>query len=109
MARLAVEGDARVIRELLLNPKMTEGMAIRIAARRPAKAETLVEIWKSPKWSVRPSVRKALAMNPYTPPDVSLKILPHLLKADLKAIAGDRALNGSVRELARKLLSTKKG
>ncbi len=107
MARLAVEGDARVVRELLLNPKMTEGLVIRTAARRPAKGETLLEIWKSPKWSVRPSVRKALAMNPYTAPEISLKILPHLLKADLKAIAGDRALNQSVRELARKLLAGK--
>ena len=104
MARLAVEGDARVVRELLLNPRMTEGTVIRIAARRPARKETLLEVWKSPKWSVRASVRKSLAMNPYTPPDVSLKILPHLLKADLKAIAGDRALDATVRELARKLL-----
>ena len=103
MARLAVEGDARVIRELLLNPKLTEGVVIRMAARRPAKVDTLLEIWRSPKWSVRASVRKALAMNPYTPPDVSLKILPHLLQCDLKMISLDHALHVTVRELARKL------
>ncbi len=103
MERLAVEGDARVIRELLLNPKLTEGVVIRMAARRPAKVDTLLEIWRSPKWSVRTQVRKALAMNPYTPPDVSLKILPHMLQGDLKMISLDHALHVAVRELARKL------
>jgi hypothetical protein len=103
MARLAVEGDGRVIRELLLNPKLTEGVVIRMAARRPAKVEALVEIWHSPKWSVRYSVRKALAMNPYTPPEISLKILPHLMQGDLKMISADRALHATVRELAQKL------
>jgi len=103
MSRLAVEGDARVIKELLLNPRMTEGMVVRIVARRPAKAEVLLEVWRSPRWSVRCSVRKALAMNPYTPPDVALKVLPHLLAGDLKAIANDQSLAPAVRESARKL------
>lgn len=103
MARLALEGDGRVIRELLLNPKLTEGVVIRMAARRPAKAETLLEIWHSPKWSVRYPIRKALAMNPYTPPEISLKIIPHLLQGDLKMISQDRCLHASVRDLAQKM------
>ncbi|MFN7134702.1 MAG: hypothetical protein ACK4N5_21665, partial [Myxococcales bacterium] len=109
IARLAVEGDARVVRELLLNPRMTEGTVVRLASRRPAKAETLLEIYRSPKWSVRPGVRKALSMNPFTPAEVTLKLLPHLLSGDLKQIANDRALHQSVRELAGKLLLRKKG
>lgn len=103
IARLAVEGDARVIRELLLNPRMTEATVVRIVARRPAKAEVLLEVWRSPRWSSRAGVRKALAMNPYTPPEVALKVLPHLLAADLRAIAGDQSLHPSVRQLAGKL------
>jgi hypothetical protein len=54
-------------------------------------------------------VRKALAMNPYTPPEISLKVLPHLLVADLKAIAGDNALHPSVRQLAAKLAASRRG
>lgn len=108
IARLALEGDARVIRELLLNPRMTEGLVVRIAARRPAKPETLMEIQRSPKWSVRMGVRKALAMNPFTPAEIALKILPHLLLGELKQIANDRTLHPNVRELAGKLVLKKK-
>ena len=109
IARLAAEGDSRVVRELLLNPRLTEGMVVRIAARRPAKAETLLEVWRSPRWSSRASVRKSLAMNPYTPPDVALKILPHLLAGDLRMIARDQSLHPSVRQVAGKLATRRRG
>lgn len=44
MVRLALEGDGRVVRELLQNPKLTEGVVVRMAARRPARVEALMEI-----------------------------------------------------------------
>ena len=103
IARFAMEPDPRVIRELLLNPRLTEDLVVRIAARRPARVPVLLEIWRSRRWCVRREVRRALAMNPYTPPEVGLKILPHLPRADLVAIAGDGALHESVRALALRL------
>jgi len=108
IARLALEGDERVVRELLLNPRLTEEQVVRLAARRPARCEALLEVWRSTRWSVRAGVRRALAMNPYTPPEISLKLLPHLLDADLKAIRGDNALHESVRDVAARLLNAKR-
>lgn len=108
IARLALESDPRVVRELLFNPRMTEPMVVRIVARRPSRPETLMEVWRSPRWSVRTGVRRALALNPYTPPEITLKILPHLLTADLAVIAQDRALHPSVREVAQKLSAKRK-
>lgn len=103
IGRFAMEADARVIRELLLNPRLTEEIVLNIAARRPARIPVLLELWRSTRWSARPRVRQALAMNPYTPPDVALKLVPHLVLADLRAMAQDGSLHASVRELARRL------
>ena len=41
LARLAAEGAPEVVRELLRNPQLTEPFAVRIAARRPCRPETL--------------------------------------------------------------------
>jgi hypothetical protein len=103
IARFAMEPDPRVIRELLFNPRLTEDMVVRIAARRPARVPVLMEIWRSIRWAVRQRVRMALAMNPYTPPEVALKILPQLGRADLEAVAQDGALHQSVQQLAQRL------
>ncbi len=104
LARLAVASDPSVIRNVLLNPRLTEDVVVRIAARRPARPEPLVEIWRSARWSVRPMIRKALVFNPYFPPDVGAKIVPLLSSADLRELAGDRAVHPSIREQAAALV-----
>lgn len=108
IARFAMEPDARVIRELLFNPRLTEDLVVRIAARRPARVPVLQEIWRSTRWCVRRQVRRALAMNPYTPPEIALKILPQLERSDLLAISGDGTLHAGVRELAARLARTRR-
>jgi len=105
LGRFALEPDPRVVSEVLQNPRLTEDIVLRIASRRPARAEVLLEIWRSRKWCSRLRVRKALALNPYTPPEVSLKILATLVVGDLRAAAGDGALHPTVRDLARALLA----
>lgn len=109
IARFAMESDPRVIRELLINPRLTEERVVRIASRRPACVPVLFEIWRSTRWCTRTGVRKALAMNPYTPPSVSLKIVPHLSADDLDAVTHDAALHARVRALASRLLEDTSG
>lgn len=101
MARLAAQGDARVVRELLLNPRLTEQLVVRIAARRPIRGEVLMEICRSAKWGVRTQVRLAVAMNPYAPPGLALRLLPQLSAADLRKIAASAQMAGEVRAAAR--------
>jgi hypothetical protein len=104
LSRLSTVSDPAVIRNALINPRLTEPLVVRMAARRPARPEPLIEIWKSPKWSVRHAVRRALAFNPYLPPEVGAKIVPLLNAADLQELASDTSVHASLREQARRLL-----
>jgi len=104
LARLATASDPSVVRNALLNPRLTEPLVVRMAARRPARPEPLVEIWKSPRWSVRHTVRRALVFNPYLPPEVGAKIVPLLNVMDLAELAGDSSVHPSLREQAARLL-----
>ncbi len=104
LAKLAVASEPTVVRNVLINPRMTEAIVVRIAARRPARPEPLVEIWHSAKWSVRPAVRRALAFNPYLPPEVGAKIVPLLATADIRELARDTMVHHALREQAQALL-----
>lgn len=103
LERLAIVSNPLVIREVLKNSRLTEPLVVRIAARRPARPEPLVEIWRS-SWSVRPAVRRALALNPYLPPEVGARVVPLLTRADLQELRGDTGLHPVLREQAARLL-----
>ncbi len=105
MARFAVASNAAVVRELLRNARLTEDLVVRIAARRPARPEPLVEIWRSDRWTTRPAVRRALAFNPYLPVDVGARIVPLLSQAELKELSRDSSVHPSLREQATTLLA----
>ncbi|WP_309897000.1 hypothetical protein [Archangium sp.] len=106
LSRMATVSNPAVIRNALLNPRLTEDLVVRMAARRPARPEPLVEIWKATRWSSRHAVRRALAFNPYLPPEVGAKIVPLLNASDLAELAGDTSVHPSLREQAARLLTT---
>jgi hypothetical protein len=103
LARLAAEGDPAVIRELLRNPLVTEAEAVRIAARRPARPETLRLLHQDRRWRSRSAVRRALARNPFVETEIALHILPTLPARQVDEMAEDGTLHPLVREAARKL------
>ncbi|MBF5044710.1 hypothetical protein FGE12_20080 [Aggregicoccus sp. 17bor-14] len=105
LARLATASNAAVVRNALINPRLTEALVVRMAARRPARPEPLVEIWKSSRWSTRHAVRRALVFNPYLPPEVGAKIVPLLNASDLEELVADNSLHAALREQARLLLA----
>jgi hypothetical protein len=105
MARFAVASNADVVRELLRNARLTEDVVVRIAARRPARPEPLVEIWRSDRWTTRPSVRRALAFNPYLPVDVGARIVPLLSRAELVELSKDSSVHASLKQQATVLLA----
>jgi hypothetical protein len=100
LARLAAEGAPEVVRELLRNPQLTEPFAVRIAARRPCRPETLRLLAEAPRWRTRPAVALAIARNPYAEPAVALKLLGFLARADLADLGEDGAVHPLVRALA---------
>lgn len=100
LARLASMSDPTIVRNALLNPRLTEPGVVRIASRRPARPEPLVEIWSSPRWSMRHAVRRALVFNPYLPPEIGAKIVPLLPEADLRELASAGSVHPALRAQA---------
>jgi hypothetical protein len=109
LARLAAEGDPSVVRELLRNPLVTEAEAVRIAARRPARPETLRALHEDRRWRSRSAVRRALARNPFVETEIALHILPTLPAREVAEMADDGTLHPAVREAARKLAEERGG
>ncbi|WIG92594.1 hypothetical protein [Myxococcus sp. SDU36] len=105
LSRLATVSNPTVLRNVLINPRLTEELVVRIAARRPARPEPLIEIWKSPRWSVRHAIRRALVFNPYLPPETGAKIVPLLNTADLRELVSNAALHPALRAQASRLLA----
>lgn len=102
--RLLTDADPAVIHNLLLNPRLTERDVVRMAARRPARDVILREIAAS-RFINRYRVKLALVSNPYTPTEIALKLVPFLLRPDLKRISTDNTLHQLVREQAARLLA----
>ena len=103
LAQLRFDPAARVIAALLENPRTTEGTLVPLAARRGAPPEILGLVAKS-RWGRRPLLRRTLARNPGTPPQLALGMLEGLARGDLAAVAGAAAIHSRVRRRAREML-----
>jgi hypothetical protein len=87
LERLLFDPDARVIRSILGNPRLTEADVVALAASRRASAEVLEVIAQDGRWITRYPVRLALASNPVAPAHLIVGLLPYLLRQDLRAVA----------------------
>ncbi len=105
--RLLLDPEPSVVRNLLRNPNLVERDVMRLATRRPVRAEILREVYAS-RWGKRYGIRLALASNPYTPTDLSLKLVGFLLRKDLRNIAADGVLHELVRAEARRLVARRR-
>jgi hypothetical protein len=96
--------EPEVIRNLLENPKVTERDVVALAAKRPARPAVQREIFTSRRWIARYAVKRALILNPYTPTDVSLRMLSFLKRQDLRLIETSPSMPESLRVAAGQLL-----
>ncbi|MCK6526067.1 hypothetical protein L6R50_00385 [Myxococcota bacterium] len=103
--RLLFDRNPAVVRNLLENPRVTERDVVRIAAMRPTTSAVLNEVHRHPRWIGAYRVKKALVFNPYSPADIALSLLVHLLRQDLYQAARAETLHASVRDAARDLLA----
>lgn len=94
-----------VIALLLQNSQLTEPDVVRLCSRRPGVPEVLSRVAASPKWSLRPAVRRALAMNPATPSAVTTGLLPLLAPEDLRALIDDERTPPTVARRCDELLA----
>lgn len=101
---LVWDSDPLVIRELLLNPRITERDVVRAAARHKAPPKVLEEICRSDRWIPYYNVRKALVFNPRTPIAYSLGFFEHLRQKDVSLLlAGGTARKEIVKKARDKL------
>jgi hypothetical protein len=104
MGALRKDGNPRVIRALLENPRMTEGQLMPLVSSTTTTGAILGLIAADRRWGARYSVRAALARNARTPVEVAVRLLSGLRKSELRAVADHHALAAAVRRRARLLL-----
>lgn len=107
--RLLSDPDPVVVANLLDNPRITEKEVLKIASKRPGSSAILRLIVSHRVWSKRYDVIKAVAMNPYAPPKVSIALLEFLMTQDLKILSEDRNVHPAVRQGAKELIAQRGG
>jgi len=96
--RVLQDPHPSVIRILLSNPGLTESQVVRLCARRPTEPDIQREVFLHQRWIVRHAVKMAIVLNPYTPLDIALQIIPHLKKQDRRKVAAAQDLPSELRE-----------
>ncbi len=86
-ALLLQDSDPRVLLSLLRNPRLTLEEVTRLARSSFLTFQIADVILKSPQWMGSLDVRLALIHNAKTPPAFSLRILPTLPDAEVRAVA----------------------
>lgn len=102
--RLGQDPNPRVIQALLENPRLTEGLLLRLVSRDSARPEILTLVARDRRWGSRYRVKVPICRNPNTPVATALSLLPGLRKIDLKGVADDPRLAKAVRRRANLLL-----
>ncbi|MBI5443448.1 MAG: hypothetical protein HY900_19820, partial [Deltaproteobacteria bacterium] len=95
--RLLKDPDPRVVREILRNPRLRESEVLAIASRRPCPTDVLRWLARAEAWIFRPAVRRALVLNPFTPPELSLALLPTLSATELLEVADQGPVHRAIR------------
>ena len=102
--KLLLDPHPMVMRNLLINPKLTEDDVVRLATKRPARVEVLRELVQLPRWLKRSRVRQALILNPGTPLDITLPLLSVSIRAELLEVIRSTRCPAVVRVTAQELL-----
>ncbi len=102
--KLLADPHPLVIRQLLENPRLTEDDVVRLATRRPARAETISAIAQSQRWMRRSRVRLAILLNPGSPPSLAVPLLAVCTRGELIEVVHAADSNLVLRATAVELL-----
>lgn len=108
LGRLIQDPEEQVMPNLLRNPRLVEQDVVRIASKRPVDPRVLGHVFASPRWIARYPVKRTLVLNPYTPTDLSLRLLSLLNQKDLALVAGLSNLPEVVQRVARRTLAERR-
>lgn len=102
--KLLLDPHPEVIKRVLSNPRLTEDLVVRAAARRPCVREVLAEIARTPRWSKSSRVRLALVLNPSLPEDIAGRLVSLLLRQELALVVSRVPLDSPVYTLCNERL-----
>ncbi len=105
LEKLLADPHPMVTRVLLGNPRLTEDDVLRICTRRPGAPLVLLEVGRNPDWVQRSRVRMAIVLNPYAPPELSVPLVPLLVRPELQEVVNAADLQPLVRATAVELLA----
>ncbi len=100
IASLLGEKEQRVVTALLENPRLTEPMLAPLLTNPVTSPQVLRLVAEDRRWGSRYTTQVALCLNPATPEDLAISLLPGLRKADRRAVASDTRVPAAVRERA---------
>ncbi len=103
--RILRDPDPRVVGEVLRNPRLREAEVLAVAARRPCPQEVFWLLVRRGGWLRRPAIQRAVALNPYSPPQLALGLVVLLADPDLGALAQEEGLHPAVRGGAQQVLA----
>jgi hypothetical protein len=103
LERLLRDPEVEVVPILLGNPRLVERDVVLLAARRPTSSELQWQIFGNRRWIARYAVKRSLVLNPYTPTELSIRLLGFLNRQDLNLVRTSPALPEVVRESALRL------
>lgn len=109
LSRVRHDPEPQVVRAMLENPRLTEGVLLPLLASGATRPDVLRAVASSEKWCARYEVRRLLCRNKRAPADVVLPLLPSLKKPDLRAIESQSTSNPQVRQRAALLLGKDSG
>ncbi len=99
--RLIHEQDPAVIGILLQNPSLVEFDVMKIVTKRPTSQLVIREVFLDRKWISRYTIKRAIVLNPYSPPNISIALLPFLMKSHLQEVSQDLSLHEMIRFISR--------
>ena len=100
------DSNPMVIRTLLKNPRIVESDVLQICSKTPVHEDILREVYKNKKWISRYHVKRALIFNPYTPPQIGLKLIHFMMKQDLLPIVYNAHIHSQIRNIAKQRLQS---
>jgi hypothetical protein len=85
------------------NPGLNDREVLAIASNRNVAADVLRIIANGREWTRNYGVKKALIINPKTPPAFAIQFLKHLRERDLKDVSKNRDVSPTIARLAKRL------
>lgn len=109
LARMILIRDPNQLIQLavLKNPRLTQKEIDEFAKNPNLSDRVLKTIAQNDQWSKGYAVRLALAQNPKSPPEVSMRFIKTLLIGDLRKISRSKNVPTVIATLARKLVEAK--